>query len=398
MSAPPFANVRVLDFTHFLSGPFCTFQLAMQGADVLKVEPRGGEAARGSAVRSEWSERRMSPSWIAVNAGKRSLTLDLAKPEAIEIVNRLVRDADVVVENFRPGVMNRLGIGYEQLSRINPNLIYCAISGFGATGPESGTPSFDGKIQAMSGLMSLTGDPESGPMRAGFAAADVTAGLTSAFAISAALYQRTQTGTGQYIDVAMLDSLMNMFAGLIAEYTITGVLHRQFGNRSVSRLPTADRFRCGDGYIVLAVLTEKQFVSLMNVLGRADVLADPRFADWSTRLEHAAALREVIEAAMADAGPAAWEQRLTEAGVPCATVYTLEEIMAHPQVAHRGTLQTFETPHGPVELVGPGFRLAHGQGAIGARIASPGEHAAELLTRLGYDAAAIGDLRAREVI
>jgi crotonobetainyl-CoA:carnitine CoA-transferase CaiB-like acyl-CoA transferase len=398
MTAQPFANVRVLDFTHFLAGPFCTFQLAMQGADILKIEPRGGEAARGSAARTAWSDHRMSPSWIADNAGKRSLTLDLAKPEAVEIVQRLVRDADVVVENFRPGVMDRLGIGYEALSRLNPDLVYCAISGFGATGPESRTPSFDGKIQAMSGLMSLTGDPESGPMRAGFAAADVTAGLTSAYAIASALYQRTHIGRGQYIDVAMLDSLMNMFAGLIAEYTITGVLHRQFGNRSVSRLPTADRFRCGDSHIVLAVLTEKQFASLMTVLGRADVLSDARFSDWSTRLEHAQALREIIEAAMADGGPEVWEPRLTAASVPCATIYTLEEIVAHPQVAHRGTLQEVRSPLGPVRLVGAGFRLAEGQGGVASHVAGPGEDGPSVLAGLGYDAAAIDDLRLREVI
>jgi crotonobetainyl-CoA:carnitine CoA-transferase CaiB-like acyl-CoA transferase len=398
VTAPPFAGLRVLDFTHFLAGPFCTFQLAMQGAEVIKIEPRGGEAARGSATPNAWTDRRMSPAWLAVNAGKQSVILDLTKPEAVDVVKRLVRDADVVVENFRPGVMDRLGIGYGQLAEINPRLIYCAISGFGATGPLSGSPSFDGKIQAMSGLMSLTGEPESGPMRAGFAAADVTAGLTSAYAIAAALYQRSQTGRGQFIDVAMLDSLMNMFAGLISEYTITGVSHRQFGNRSVSRLPTADRFRCGDGYLVLAVLTEKQFVSLLTVLDRADALPDPRFATWSTRLEHAAALREIIETAMQSGDPASWEARLTEANVPCAPIYTIDEITAHPQVAHRGLLQDVDTPHGPIRLVGAGFRLAEGQGGITGPVAAPGEHTESVLVATGFDPAAIAALRAADAI
>jgi crotonobetainyl-CoA:carnitine CoA-transferase CaiB-like acyl-CoA transferase len=180
----PLAPVRVLDFTHYLAGPFATFQLALQGAEVIKVEPKDGDGMRLTPVSREWSQRGMGPAWMAVNAGKRSLTLDVTRPEGVEIVRRLAAQVDVVCENFRPGVMERLGIGYPQLSALNPRLIYCAISGFGTTGPESGTPSFDGKIQAMSGLMSLTGEPEHGPMRAGFAAADVTTGLMAAFAMT----------------------------------------------------------------------------------------------------------------------------------------------------------------------------------------------------------------------
>jgi crotonobetainyl-CoA:carnitine CoA-transferase CaiB-like acyl-CoA transferase len=394
----PLEGVRILDFTHFLAGPFCTFQLAMQGADVIKVEPRGGDTSRLSTISKEWADRGMGPGWMAVNAGKRCITLDIRKPEGVAIVKRLVRDVDVVAENFRPRVMERLGIGYDQLSEINPRLIYCAISGFGATGPESGTPSFDGKIQAMSGLMSLTGEPESGPMRAGFAAADVTAGLTSAFAISTALFQRTQTGRGQFIDVAMLDSLMNMFSGLVSESLNAGIRHKQFGNRSVSRLPTADRFRCGDGFIVLAVLTEKQFVSLMDALGRSDSLSDPRFATWFTRIEHASALREIIETGMRDGSPKDWEQRLTEANVPCATVYTIDQIAAHPQVKHRGLLQNVEAPFGQVELVGPGFRFARDGGQITGRASLAGAHTEEELARAGYSDDEISALRAREII
>jgi crotonobetainyl-CoA:carnitine CoA-transferase CaiB-like acyl-CoA transferase len=398
LDSKAFSNVRVLDFTHFLSGPFGTFQLAMQGADVIKVEPRGGEAMRFTTTSKEWGLHGLGPHWLAVNAGKRSITIDLAKPEGTAIVKRLVKEVDVVTENFRPGVMERLGIGYPQLSEVNPRLIYCAISGFGASGPESETAAFDGKIQAMSGVMSLTGDPEGGPMRAGFAAADVTAGLTSAFAIATALYQRSQTGRGQFVDVSMLDSMMNMLAGMISEYTITGVRHPQYGNRSVSRLPTADRFRCGDGYIVLAVLTEKQFVRLMTTLGRPDILKDPRFADWDSRMEHAGAVREIVEDAMAGGDPKAWERRLTEANVPCATVYSIDEILPHPQVRHRGLIEQVATPLGPVSLVGAGFQLAHGRGAIDRPAALAGEHTEEILGSIGYGAAAIAELRAAEVV
>ncbi len=398
MSAQPFANVRILDFTHYLAGPYATFQLAMQGADVIKVEPRGGDGMRIGPVSKEWSERGMGPAWMAVNAGKRSITLDVTKPEGADIVRRLATKIDVVVENFRPGVMERLGIGFAQLSAINPQLIYCGISGFGATGPEARSPSFDGKIQAMSGLMSLTGEAEQGPMRAGFAAADISSGMMAAFAVASALYQRTHTGRGQFVDVAMLDSMLNFLGGLVAETTVAGFRHTQFGNRSVSRKPTADRFRCGNGFIVLAVLTEKQFTALMTVLGCADALQDPRFADWYTRMEHAAALRAIIETAFGDGDPKEWEARLTAASVPCATIYRLEEIIEHAQVAHRGLLQPVETPYGPVKLVGTAIHLAHGQGGINRPVASAGAHNDEVLALIGYDASGVADLRERNII
>jgi crotonobetainyl-CoA:carnitine CoA-transferase CaiB-like acyl-CoA transferase len=393
-----FAGVRVLDFTHVLAGPYATAQIAMQGADVIKIEPRAGDGMRLTPVSREWSERGLGPAWMAVNANKRSVTLDLAKPQAREIVHRLAEGADVVVSNFRPGVMDKLGIGWEALSTLNPRLIYVEMSGFGSSGPERRTASFDGKIQAMSGLMTLTGEPVNGPMRAGFAAADVATGITGAFAIATALFQRTHTGRGQFVDVAMLDSMLGMLSGQIAEWTVTGYRHPQYGNRSVSLKPTADRFRCGDGWLVLAVLTEPQFHRLMTTLGRADTLADPRFADWFSRMEHAPALREAIEGAMREGTPAQWAQRLTEADVPCAVVSSIPEILEHPQLEHRGFLQTAQTPWGPVRLAGPAFRLAHGGGGIDRPLATLGMHTDEVLGELGYDAAAIAALREAEVV
>jgi crotonobetainyl-CoA:carnitine CoA-transferase CaiB-like acyl-CoA transferase len=398
IGARPYAGVRVLDFTHVLAGPFCTFQLALQGADVIKVEPRGGEPMRASPTSREWSQRGLGPAWMAVNANKRSLTLDLSKPQAVEIVHRIARDVDVVCENFRPGVMEKLGVGWSQLSAINPRLIYCAVSGFGSTGPERRTASFDGKIQAMSGLMALTGEPVNGPMRAGFAAADIATGMTAAFALSSALFQRTHTGRGQFVDVSMLESMLGFLSGQVAEYTVSGHRHAQYGNRSVTMKPTADRFRCGDGHLVLAVLTDRQFVSLMTALGRADVLADACFADWPSRTDHAQALREIIEAALAHGTPHEWERRLTEADVPCATVHAIAEILDHPQLVHRGFLRDVDTPFGPVRLAGPAFRLAHGNGDLDRPVALPGAHNDEVLTGLGYDPAAIAALRDAQVI
>ena len=295
----PFAGVRILDFTRYLAGPYGTYQLALLGADVVKIESHEGDETRGQLADRTWAERKMAPSFLAVNGNKRSITLDLRKPEAIEIVKRLVAGADVVWENFRGGVMDRLGLGYETLSAVNPRLIYCAVSGFGQTGPERTTAAFDGKLQAMSGIMSITGEPAHGPTRAGFAICDTIGGMTAALAVASALYQRTHTGRGQLVDVAMLDAALAFIPGPVSEYTVAGIEQRQIGNGSVSRKPTASRFRARDGYLVLAVLTEKQFVSLMQALGRADALADPRFKDWPARTANEPALREIIEAALA---------------------------------------------------------------------------------------------------
>ena len=273
----PFAGIRILDFTRYLAGPYGTYQLGLLGADVVKIESRDGDETRSQLISKEWADRKMPPGFLAVNGNKRSITLDLRKPEAVDIVKRLVATADVVWENFRPGVMDKLGLGYEALSAINPRLIYCAVSGFGHTGPEKTTAAFDGKLQAMSGIMSITGEPAGGPMRAGFAICDTIGGITAALAVSSAIYQRTHTGRGQFVDVAMLDAALAFIPGPVSEYTVAGIEQKQIGNGSVSRKPTANRFRAKGGYIVLAVLTEKQFQSLMKTIGRPDALMDPRF-------------------------------------------------------------------------------------------------------------------------
>jgi len=285
----PFAGVRILDFTRYLAGPYGTYQLALLGADVVKIESREGDETRSQLISSEWAARKMPPGFLAVNANKRSLTLDLRRPEAVAIVQRLVVQADVVWENFRPGVMDKLGVGYDALAALNPRLIYCAVSGFGHTGPERTTAAFDGKLQAMSGIMSITGEPAGGPMRAGFAICDTIGGMTAALAVASALYQRTHTGRGQFVDVAMLDAALAFIPGPVSEYTVAGIEQRQIGNGSVSRKPTANRFRAKGGFIVLAVLTDRQFASLMRTLGRPDALDDPRFKDWPARTANVAA-------------------------------------------------------------------------------------------------------------
>jgi len=394
----PFAGVRILDFTRYLAGPYGTYQLALLGADVVKIESHEGDESRHLLVSREWADRKMASSFLAVNANKRSMTLDLRKPEAVAIVKRLVARTDVVWENFRPGVMERLGLGYETLAAINPRLIYCAVSGFGHTGPERTTAAFDGKLQAMSGIMSITGEPAGGPMRAGFAICDTIGGMTAALAVSSALYQRTQTGRGQFVDVAMLDAALAFIPGPVSEYTVAGIEQKQIGNGSVSRKPTASRFRTGHGHLVLAVLTEKQFTSLMRTLGRADALQDPRFKDWRARTDNEPALREVIETALAKDDAKSWEARLTAADVPCSTVWKIDEIVKHPQLESRDVLQTIDTRYGPMRLVGAGFRLAHGSPSIDRAPPTLGEHTDEILAEAGYAPSEIERLRRDAVV
>ena len=394
----PFAGVRILDFTRYLAGPYGTYQLALLGADVVKIESREGDETRSQLISNEWAARKMPPGFLAVNANKRSLTLDLRRPEAVAIVQRLVVEADVVWENFRPGVMDKLGVGYDALAALNPRLIYCAVSGFGHTGPERTTAAFDGKLQAMSGIMSITGEPPGGPMRAGFAICDTIGGMTAALAVASALYQRTHTGRGQFVDVAMLDAALAFIPGPVSEYTVAGIEQRQIGNGSVSRKPTANRFRAKGGFIVLAVLTDRQFASLMRTLGCPEALDDPRFKDWPARTANVAALREVIEGALATDDPKTWEARLTAADVPCASIWKIEDIVRHPQLAHRDVLQSVDSRYGPMRLVGAGFRLAHGSPSIDREPPTLGEHTDEILREAGYAPGDIERLRRDAVV
>jgi crotonobetainyl-CoA:carnitine CoA-transferase CaiB-like acyl-CoA transferase len=394
----PFEGVKILDFTQVLAGPYASYQLALLGADVIKVERRDGEDMRRTPLSREWAERGLAPGWQAINGNKKSLTLDLARPEAITIVKQLAAEADVVMENFRPGVMDKLGIGYAALSEVNPRLIYCAISGFGQTGPERLSAGYDGKIQAISGIMAITGHAETGPTRAGFAVCDVLSGATAAFGVSSALFQRDRTGRGQLVDVSMLEATLAFLAGQVADYSVAG--HRQTlsGNQAVSRKATANLFKAGEGFLLLAVNNEKQYRALMTALGREDAFDDPRFVDWFARQENEPALRAIIEAALAARSARDWETILEAAGAPCASIWAIEEVIDHPQVVARGAIQEIDTPYGRLRFAGSGFRLAHGGGRLDSMAPALGAHTDQVLRALGYDSAAIAALRAQEVI
>ena len=394
----PFAGVKILDFTRVLAGPYGSYQLALLGADVIKVESRDGDDMRYGNRANDWEKRGLAAPWVSVNAGKRSITLDLKKPKAIEVIKRLVAKSDVVMENFRPGVMDGLGIGYETLRAINPKLIYCAVSGFGQVGPARATAAFDGMIQAMSGLMSITGFEANGPTRVGFAGADVMSGATAAFAVASALYQRTHTGKGQLVDVAMIDAVMSFLAQQFTEHLMTGRVHGQSANLSVTRKPTGDLYKTRDGWVVLAVMTEPQFQRLMKTVGREEALDDPRFADWPKRIEHSKALHDVIEEALSKESSASWVERFAKADVPVGPVLSIPEAAQLDLLQHRTVLQSVDTPHGPIKVVGSGFRLEHGGGSVERPPATLGQHTDEVLREAGYAAADIAEMREGEVV
>jgi crotonobetainyl-CoA:carnitine CoA-transferase CaiB-like acyl-CoA transferase len=394
----PFSGTRILDFTQVLAGPYGSYQLALLGADVIKVERREGEDMRRTPLSREWAERGMAPSWLAINGNKRSLTLDLQKPAAKDIIRRLAAKSDVVMENFRPGVMDRLGLGYAALSAVNPRLVYCAISGFGQTGPYRDEAGYDGKIQALSGIMSLTGHKEMGPVRAGFAVCDVLSGITAAFAVSSALFQRTHTGQGQFVDVSMLEASLAFLSTQVADFTVAGHRQEQFGNQAISRKVTANLFRANNSYLLLAVNNDRQYEALMRAIGRPDVLDDPRFGDWFQRKENETALRAIIEDALAAEDAKTWEKRLNDAGAPCASIWRIEEVINHPQIAARNAMQVAETPYGAVRLMGSGFQMAHGGGHLDTAPPELGAHTEEVLREAGYSDKEIATLRLEAVI
>ena len=394
----PFSGVKILDFTRVLAGPYGSYQLALLGADVVKVESREGDDMRYGNRADAWEKRGLAAPWVAVNAGKRSITMDLKKPEAIEAIKRLAAKADVVMENFRPGVMDGLGIGYDTLREINPRLIYCAVSGFGRVGPLARTAAFDGMIQAMSGLMSITGFEANGPTRVGFAGADVMSGATAAFGVASALVQRTHTGKGQLVDVAMIDAVMGYLAQQFTEHMMTGRVHGQSANLSVTRKPTGDLYKTRDGWIVLAVMTEPQFQRLMKTIGRAEALADPRFADWPTRIANNKVLHDLIEEVMKQKTSADWVEQFARDDIPAGRVLSIPETAQLDLFEHRTVLQSVDTPHGPIRVVGSGFRLEHGGGSVERPPATLGQHTDEVLSEAGYSPAEIAAMREAKIV
>ncbi|HSP14732.1 MAG TPA: CoA transferase [Thermoanaerobaculia bacterium] len=392
-------GIRVLDLTNVLAGPFATELLALCGADVIKIEnPSGGDLARKLGCVTKLNQQLMGTSFLAQNANKRSLTLNLKFDEAKEIFLKLIDGTDVVVENFRPGVMDRLGFGYDALSKRNPRLIYCAISGFGQSGPDAHKPAYDQIIQGLSGVMAINGDERLNPLRCGFPVGDTVGGLNAAFAIVAALFHRQRTGEGQLVDVALLDSIMPMTGWVAANLLIGGQQPQLMGNDNFTAAPSGT-FRTGDGYINIAANQQQQWEDLADALGVPELKCDPRFHERDTRKKNRALLTPLLEAKLMTNTTEHWVEALNAKGIPSGAILGLEEALSAPQIAHRGPIQTVDDPElGPLKLFTLTAKFEKTPGAIDTAPPRLSQHTAEILGALGYSGEQVEDLRSRGAV
>jgi crotonobetainyl-CoA:carnitine CoA-transferase CaiB-like acyl-CoA transferase len=393
----PLDGTRVLDLTHVLAGPFCTYQLALLGAETIKIEePEHGDVARQTGCDRALNRRLMGTGYLTQNANKRCLTLDLKDPRGRDILRRLARGADVLVENYRAGALADLGLGYDDLRAINPRLVYCSMTGFGQDGPKARHNAYDCVIQAISGLMSTTGWPGMPPLKTGAPIVDYASGLSAAFAVTAALLQRERTGRGQRIDCAMLDSALMLMSSLVTSCLWSGVAPRPHGNdldyAGVSAYDTKD------GVLMLGSFRRGQHRRLWAALGRPDLAALSSVADQEERrADMAAALREAMAARTASE----WEEFLAAIDVPAARVRDLAETLSLEQLQHRGLLHRFEAVPGierPLTVPVAAFRFAHG-GPRADRPPQPlGADTDAVLRELGVPAEEIATLRRDHVV
>ncbi|QQO23513.1 CoA transferase [Bradyrhizobium diazoefficiens] len=384
----PLSGIRVLDLSNVLAGPFCGYHLARLGAEVVKIEnPNGGDLARRLGADPERAVRLQGLSFVAVNAGKQSVALDLKSQPGKEVFLRLVSEADVVLENFRPKVMERLGLDFDILSKRNPRLVYCAISGFGQSGPWSVRPAYDQIVQGLSGAMSVTGDAVTAPLRTGFPISDTIAGLTAAFAIAAALVEQRHTKRGRFIDVSLLEATIAAMGWVVSNHLNAGVEPQPMGNENFTAAPSGT-FRTATGPLNIAANEQRQYQVLCDLIGRQDLKSDPRFAKREARKLNRASLTEELNAALNSKPAEEWEALLNAAGVPAGCVLTVPQILQQPHVLDRNFVERLpaETAGEPsLRVTRPGFLLDE-EFPVPSRPPILGADTERWLARLGYTA------------
>ena len=392
----PLAGVRVLDLSRVLAGPFCSMMLGDMGAEIIKVE----EPGKGDDTRT-WppSVGGEATYFLSVNRNKKSLTLNLKAPEGQRILGRLIARSDVLLENFRPGTMERLGFGYEMLKRTHPRLVYCSISGFGESGPEAGRPGYDLIVQGESGLMDLTGFPDGPPVKVGTSIADLVAGMAAAHGVVLALYARQKTGKGQKVEVAMLDVMASLLTYQAGIYFATGQRPTRRGNQHPSIVPYAV-FKAADAYLTVGVANNSLWERFCQALGRPELATDPRFETEAQRVANREALIPLLNEILGEQPVAEWLERLDKVGVPAGRIKTVAEVCESPHLKERGMIVSLPHPKaGTVTVFGVPIRLWATPGAVVEPPPLLGQHTEEILVRLlRMSRAQVARLRAAGVV
>lgn len=389
-------GVRVLDLTTILAGPFAAYQLSLMGADVIKIEiPNGGDPARELGSENPNHVSQLGASFVAQNCGKRSIAVDLKSAGGRDVFSRLIEESDVLIENMRPGVLARLGFDPEGIRRINPRLVYCAVSGFGQTGPIASRPAYDQIIQGLAGMIESTGFPDSEPVRAGFPIADTLGGFAAAMSISAALAQRESRGSGCFLDVSMLETALSAMGWAVSDYLVGGLVTQRRGNDNATAAPSGT-FRTGGGRLNIAANAQAQFEILCRACGCEHLITDPRFITRGDRKRNRVELTRELEHFLSSRTASEWENELSAAGVPAGRVLSVEESLAQPQIAERKLVHTVTLASAgrPVRVLGSGVHVNGHELAPSSAPPMLGEHTDEILAELGYTDEQIDRLRA----
>ncbi|MDA7946455.1 MAG: CoA transferase [Hyphomicrobiaceae bacterium] len=400
MTSKPLQGVTVLDLTNVLAGPFCGHQLAHLGADVIKVEmPGRGDLARQLGADTELNEKLMGVSFMAQNAGKRSITLNFKHEKGRGLFRQLVAKADVVIENFRPGVMDRLGLGFDALKQHNDKLIYCAISGYGQDGPMRDLPAYDHIIQGVAGVMSITGAPDTAPYRVGYPMCDTIGGLTAAMAICAAVAGRDKDGA-QFIDVSMLESTLATMGWIVSNYLVAGVDPKPLGNENFTSAPSGT-FDTADAPLNIAANKQEQYEALCRIIGREDLLDHPDYVTRDLRKQNRYALKAEIEKELAKRTAREWADILNKAGVPSGTVQSVPDVLADPQISTRGMIADYPDVPGvgrDVRLLRTAVKVNGEAVSVDAPPPTLGKHNRDVYAELGLSEDELRSLKDEGVI